>query len=152
MNDHLLVCAECGNSDLHVTRWVHLNSGHILQQEPPTSQIWCTRCETDAAEVTAAGVLTRAAHDIARTYLKGRYRMLCDRGDIPETSTVTEEIYLDANMQHKVDSILTGLLPGWARLPDDEVYRLARVTCEEYIPEGYDEDMQESSPHDRDVS
>ena len=35
---------------------------------------------------------------------------------------------------------------------DVDVYRLARVTCEECIPEGYDEDMQESGPHDRDVS
>ncbi len=41
----LWVCDECGSSDLHTTAWVDLNTDKLRNDEPPTNQVWCQKCD-----------------------------------------------------------------------------------------------------------
>ena len=56
-------CDECGNTDLHCTAWIELNTEKPTQDEPPTDQVWCPKCEEEGrgGETSWYGV-----HEIAK--------------------------------------------------------------------------------------
>ena len=46
-------CRDCGSTELQVTAWITLNEGTVVDDEPPTTQMWCPDCGVDCADKVA---------------------------------------------------------------------------------------------------
>jgi len=56
-------CEECGNTDLHCTAWIEVNTDKLTDDEPPTDQVWCRQCDCEGRD---GDVGWKGVHEIAK--------------------------------------------------------------------------------------